>query len=171
MRALCRPRSPARIQKPIGASRTLGWPENVRDIRLQRERRVPAFGGQCDGVSNSSSNSLPNPRMAIVHDDRGGGRTCGAVRTVEVEPEFETPTCRLPQAATCPFDADGSHDHFPASRQCPKRRRLWNSSKRMCSAREPEPIKLLPSEMLISSHKTFATCCTPNRQSGRKLLS
>jgi hypothetical protein len=60
----------------------------------------------------ASSDLLPEIADHIRFESSGDGRTRRAVRTVEVELEFETPSLRPPQAGTyCPA-ADGLSDHF-----------------------------------------------------------
>jgi len=137
--------SSARIRERVGASGTSGWPVNVRDIRLQRKtssrlrrqmlKRIELKLSPQPSFTPPCPTPLPNLRTALVRNDRGGGRTCGAVRMVEVEPEFETPTRRPPKAGTHLFVADGRREHFQASQRRSKRPRLFYSNRRPCSVR------------------------------------
>jgi hypothetical protein len=153
LRFLCRPGSMTRIREIAVASSASGWPDNDRDIRLRRERRVPAFGGWIVEVSNSGSASPQLARgLTLSKTTVRAATACPtspqSQRTLAI-PVFGRQvgqggvTWRL-RSSMCSkiicacrrrrrlsfFATDGSSDHFQASQQRPQRRRSLNSSKR-----------------------------------------
>ena len=154
LRSFRRPRSPARIRERAGAGSALGRPDNGRDFLLHRERRVPAFGGSCEGVSSSNSHlnrpsrrlvrpalQMPGRRPPRTRRVRSDKRGCEGRLRSNLSSKLRRTGCGT-RRLIFPF-AIGSSDHFQASQERSQRQRRLNSSERGRSARESKPTKIL----------------------------